>query len=62
MECEESLGLGTVDRSAIQVLTGVNRLDGLIFGIREGSADSNTKGALTLRGGDHDNVEAMDPA
>jgi len=44
MECKESLGLGTVDRSEIQVLKGVNRHHGYILGIREGSADSGTKG------------------
>jgi hypothetical protein len=44
MECEENLGMGTMDRSEIQVLTGVNRLHGLSLGIREGSADSNTNG------------------
>lgn len=62
MECEESLGLGTVDRSEIQVLRSMNRLHGLILGIREGSADGDTKGALTLTGGHHDNLEAMDSA
>lgn len=44
MECEESLGLGTVDRSEIQVLTNVNRHHGHTLGIREGSADVGTKG------------------
>jgi hypothetical protein len=44
MEFEESLGLGTVDRSEMQVVRGVNRHHGLILGIREGSADGDTKG------------------
>ena len=44
MECEESLGLGMVDRREIQVLTGVNRHHGYTLGIREGSADGGTEG------------------
>ncbi|TKS60126.1 MAG: hypothetical protein EWM73_03202 [Nitrospira sp.] len=44
MECEENLGLGTVDRSEIQVLTGANRHHSYTLGIREGSADGDTKG------------------
>ena len=47
MECEENLSLGTVDRSEIQVLTGVNRHHGHTLGIREGSADGDTKGYLS---------------
>lgn len=43
-ECEENLGLGTVDRSEIQMLTGVNRHHGHTLVIREGSADGGTKG------------------
>ena len=44
MGCEEDLGLGTVDRSEMQVLTGVNRLYSYTLGIREGSADGGRKG------------------
>ena len=44
MECEENLGLGTVDRSEIQVLTGVYRHHGYTLGLREGSADGDTNG------------------
>jgi hypothetical protein len=44
IECEESLGQGTVDRSEIQMLTGANRYHGYTLGIREGSADGDTKG------------------
>jgi hypothetical protein len=44
MECEESLGLGTVNRSEIQVLTGVIRHHNHTLGFREGSADGDTKG------------------
>ena len=44
MEREENLGLGMVDRSEIQVLTGVNRHHGHTLGIRETSAEGDTKG------------------
>ena len=44
MECEENLGLGTMDGNEIQVLTGVNRHYDYTVGIREGSADGGTKG------------------
>ena len=44
MECEENLILGTMNKSEIQVLTGVDRLHGLILCIQEGSTDGDTKG------------------
>jgi len=44
MECEENLSLGTVNRSEVQVVTGVNRHHGHTLGIREGSADGGTEG------------------
>ena len=44
MECEENLGLGTVDRSEIQMFTGENRHHDHTLGIREGSANGDTKG------------------
>ena len=44
MEREEYLGLGTVDRSEIQVLTGVNWHHGHALGFREGLVDGDTKG------------------
>jgi hypothetical protein len=44
VECKENLGLGTADRSEIQVLTGTNRHHDHTLGIREGSADGDIKG------------------
>jgi hypothetical protein len=47
MECEEDLGLGTVDRSETRVLTSMNRHHVHPLGIQEGSADGDTKGHLS---------------
>ena len=44
MEGKENLDLGVVDRSEIQVLTGVDRHRAHTLDIQEGSADGDTKG------------------
>jgi hypothetical protein len=60
MECQETLILGAIDKSEIQVLSGVDRLHGLNLTIQEGSADGDTKGAQPLTGGHHDKFKIMD--